>query len=93
MFGDSKSPPLLQNPKSTFKPSNFEHLQRNFSLKQNDAKFRCLVIQNPRLYFKIPSPPSNLQILNTHKEISAQNEIMLDLDVWWFRIPAPTSKS
>ncbi len=80
MLGDSKSP--LQNLKSTFKSSNFKHPQRNFSPNRNYVKFRCLVIQNPRPHFKIPSPPSNPQILNTHKEISAQNEMMLNLDVW-----------
>jgi hypothetical protein len=40
----------------------------------------------PRL--KTPIPPSNPQILNTHKEIWDQNEIGLILDVWWFNNPA-----
>jgi hypothetical protein len=42
---------------------------------------------SPRL--KTPIPPSNPQILNTHKEIWDQIEIKLILDVWWFNIPAP----
>jgi hypothetical protein len=41
----------------------------------------------PRL--KIPIPPSNPQILNTHKEIWDQNELRLILDVWWLNNPAP----
>jgi hypothetical protein len=40
-------------------------------------------------YFKTPIPVSNPQIWNTHKEIWAQNEIMLILDVWWFKNPTP----
>jgi hypothetical protein len=38
---------------------------------------------------KTPIPPSNPLILNTHEEISDQNEIGRILDVWWFNIPAP----
>jgi hypothetical protein len=34
-------------------------------------------------------PPSNTQILNTHKEIFIQIEFILILDVWWFDNPAP----
>jgi hypothetical protein len=41
------------------------------------------------LRLKTPIPPSNPQILNTHKEIWDQNEIGLILDVGWFNIPAP----
>ena len=84
MFGDYKSPPLLQNPNSTFKPSNYKHPQKNFIPNWNYAKFRCLVIQNPRPYFKIPSPPSNSQILNTHNQIFIHIEFILILDVGWF---------
>jgi putative NADPH-quinone reductase len=39
-------------------------------------------------YLKTPIPPSNPQILNTHKEIWDQNELVLILNVWWFNIPA-----
>ena len=84
MFGDSKFPPLLQNPNSTFKPANFKYPQRNLGPKWNYAKFRCLVIQNPCPYFKIPIPPSNPQILNTHKQILIHIEFILILDVGWF---------
>jgi hypothetical protein len=41
----------------------------------------------PRL--KTPITPSDPQILNTHKEIWDQNELVLILDVWWFNIPTP----
>jgi hypothetical protein len=41
----------------------------------------------PRL--KTPIPPSDPQILNTHKEIFFQIEFILILDVWWFNNPAP----
>jgi hypothetical protein len=40
----------------------------------------------PRL--KTPIPPSNPQILNTHKEILIQIEFILILDVWQFNNPA-----
>jgi murein endopeptidase len=40
----------------------------------------------PRL--RTPIPPSNLQILNTHKEIFMKIEFILILDVWWFNNPA-----
>jgi hypothetical protein len=39
------------------------------------------------LRLKTPIPPSNPQILNTHKEIWDQNELVVILDVWWFNIP------
>jgi hypothetical protein len=45
----------------------------------------------PRL--KTPIPPSNLQILNTYKEIFIQIEFILILDVWWFNNPAPVELS
>jgi hypothetical protein len=35
---------------------------------------------SPRL--KTPIPPSNPQVLNTHKEILINNKIRLFLDVW-----------
>jgi hypothetical protein len=38
----------------------------------------------PRL--KTPSPPSNFQILNTHKEILIKNTTGLILDVGWFEV-------
>jgi hypothetical protein len=41
----------------------------------------------PRL--RTPIPPSNPQISNTHKKISIKNELVLILDVWWFKNPAP----
>jgi hypothetical protein len=41
----------------------------------------------PRL--RTPIPPSNSQILNTHKEIFIQIKYILILDVWWFNNPAP----
>ena len=66
--GIKRSPPL-QNPNSTFKPSNFKHLQRNLGPKWNYANFRCMVIWQPSPggimgapCFKIPIPPSNPQI-------------------------------
>jgi hypothetical protein len=31
---------------------------------------------------RTPIPPSNSQILKTHKEIWIQNELLLILDVW-----------
>ena len=40
-------------------------------------------------HFKIPIPPLNLQIVNTHKQIWDQNEIRLNIDIWWFDNPAP----
>jgi hypothetical protein len=38
---------------------------------------------------KTPIPPSNPQILNTHKEIWDQNEVGLILDVWGINNPTP----
>jgi hypothetical protein len=35
MFGDSKIPPVLQNPNSTFKPANLKHPQRNLAQNEN----------------------------------------------------------
>jgi hypothetical protein len=43
--------------------------------------------------FKTPIPHSNPQILNTHKEILINNEIILFLDIWWFINPAPVDLS
>jgi hypothetical protein len=31
---------------------------------------------------KTPIPPSNPQVLNTHKEILINNEIRIFLDIW-----------
>ena len=58
--------------------------------KWNFANFRCLEIWQARLggIKGSPIPPSKLQILNTHKEIWDQNEILLILDDWWFDNPA-----
>ena len=38
----------LQNPNSTFKPTNFKQPLRKLGPKWNYATFRCLVIQKPR---------------------------------------------
>jgi hypothetical protein len=39
-------------------------------------------------HLRTPIPPSNSQILNTHKEIFIQIKFILILDVWWFNNPA-----
>jgi hypothetical protein len=56
MFGDLTSPPRwnegvppLENPNSTFKPSNFKHPWRNYGPKWSWANFRCMVISHPCL--------------------------------------------
>jgi hypothetical protein len=38
-------------------------------------------------YLGTPIPPSNLGILNTHKELFIHNDIILFLDVWDITIP------
>jgi hypothetical protein len=38
---------------------------------------------------RTPIPPSNPQILNTHKDIWVENELVLILDVGWYNNPAP----
>ena len=93
MFGDSKCAPRTQNPNPTLKTTNFKRPRRNVTPKWNYANFRCLVIQNLRPELKIPLPPWKPQILNDHEEMWPQDEIMLILDVWWFKIRAPNSKS
>jgi hypothetical protein len=40
-------------------------------------------------HLRTPIPPSNSQILNTHKEIFIQIKFILILDVWGFNNPAP----
>jgi hypothetical protein len=84
-----RDPPRFGNPNSTFKPSNFKHPQRDFHTKRIYTTFGCLVISQPHPggikgfpRFKTPIPPSNPQVLNTHKEILINNKIRLFLDVW-----------
>jgi hypothetical protein len=94
--GGIKGSPPLENSNSTFKLSNFKHLQRNFI----QIKFILILdvwwFNNPApvelrgpTRLRIPIPPSNPRISNTHKEIWDQNEIALILDVWWFNNPTP----
>jgi hypothetical protein len=39
-------------------------------------------------HLRTPIPPSNSQILNTHKEIFIRIKFILILEVWWFNNPA-----
>jgi hypothetical protein len=103
MFGDLKSRPrcnckVSRTLRAEFPLLNLKfrtRINRFWSVHQNRLNLDVWWFNNPAPVelrnpprLQTPIPPSNLRILNTHKEIFIQIEFILILDVWWFNNPA-----
>jgi hypothetical protein len=103
MFGDLKSRPRYNSkiPRTLgvqFLLLNLKfrtRINRFWFIKQNRLNLDVWWFNNPASAelrdppcLETPIPPSNPQILNTHKEIFIQIELTLILDVSWFNNPA-----